>query len=293
MRKNEVPKYLFSRRYLWSSIVFVTIFSMLFMVIYTPFTGTAWFGFNSPKTALNTIVFYAVAIVLLAISKTLIAYVQKKRNIIAMPQYLLWLGGEAVVIALFYLLYTALIILPELPIEVKFGPLLLRAVFCVALILAIPYTIIILYAELQTKKEELAAAITRRHARHESADHLVNLYDYNGNLKLSVGASSLYYMESQDNYVKVYYESDGKLNNYMLRARTKAVEEMCADTPMYRCHRSYLVNITKIKLLRNERGNTFVVLDHASIRPIPVSKSYCEQFMATIEKNKEATAEEK
>lgn len=292
MMKNEVPKYLFNRKYLWSSIVFVTIFSMLFMVIYTPFTGTAWFGFNSPRTALNTIVFYAGAIVLLAISKSLMAYVQSKRNVITMPQFIVWLAVEMVVIALFYLLYTSLIILPEMPIEVAIGPLLLRTTLCVSLILAIPYTFITMYAEIQTKKEELAAALTRRHARHESADHLVNLYDYNGNLKLSVGVESLYYMESQDNYVKVYYESDGKLNNYMLRARTKAVEEMCADTPMYRCHRSYLVNISKIKLLRNERGNTFVILDNSSIRPIPVSKSYCEQFMATIEKNKAATSEE-
>ncbi|MBR2060668.1 MAG: LytTR family transcriptional regulator [Tidjanibacter sp.] len=290
--KNEVPKYLFSRRYLWSSIVFVTIFSMLFMVIYAPFTGTAWFGFETPKVALNTIVFYAGAIVLLAISKSLLAAVQKRREVILMTEYVIWLAVEMVVIALFYLLYTSLIILPEMPVEVKIGPLLLRTTLCVALILAIPYTFITMYAALQTKKEELAAALTRRHARHEAADHLVNLYDYNGNLKLSVGIDALYYMESQDNYVKVYYESDGKLNNYMLRARTKAVEEMCAQTPMHRCHRSYLVNINKIKLLRNERGNTFIVLDHNSIRPIPISKSYSEQFMEIIEKNKQKNSEE-
>lgn len=281
--KNEVPKYLFSKKYLWSSILFITIFSMLFMVIYTPFTGTAWFGFSTPRIALNTIVFYTVGIVLLAISKTLLSAVQRKREMMTMTQYVIWLAVELVVIALFYLLYTALIILPEMPVEVKIGPLLVRATLCVALILAIPYSLITMYAALQSKKEELEAALTRRHARHEAADHLVNLYDYNGNLKLSVGIDTLYYMESQDNYVKVYYESDGKLNNYMLRCRTKAVEEMCAGTPMHRCHRSYLVNTSKIKLLRNERGNTFVVLDHPSIRPIPISKSYSEAFLTKIQ----------
>ncbi len=278
MRK-EVPKFLFDKRYLWISIIFITLFSMIFMVVYTPFTGTAWFGFDNSTTAINTIIFYIGGVGILALSKALLIYTLRHATI-TKEGYVLWLVCEAILIAAFYLYFTSTFILPE---QERFLPLLIRTTICVTLILAIPYTFITLYAALQSKKEELAAALTRRHARYEESDRLINLYDYNGNLKLSVSIDSLYYMESQDNYVKVHYDSDGKLNNYMLRCRTKAVEEMCANTTMQRCHRSYIVNTAKIKLLKNERGNTFVVLDHPSIRPIPVSKTYNEQFMSAIE----------
>ncbi len=277
--RREVPKFLFDKKYLWTSIIFVTIFSMIFMVVYTPFTGTAWFGFNDPTTAYNTIIFYMGGVGILALSKALLIY-SLRHTTISTGRYITWLVCEAIMIAAFYLYFTSTFILPE---QERFLPLLLRTTLCVTLILAIPYTLITLYAALQSKKEELAAALTRRHARFEESDRLVNLYDYNGSLKLSVSIDSLYYMESQDNYVKVHYDSDGKLNNYMLRCRTKAVEEMCAGTTMQRCHRSYIVNTSKIKLLKNERGNTFVVLDHPSIRPIPVSKTYNDQFMKFIE----------
>ena len=113
---------------------------------------------------------------------------------------------------------------------------------------------------------------------------LVNLYDYNGTLKLTINSESLYYMESQDNYVKIYYENQGKLLSYMLRSRTKTIEENLAETSMVRCHRSYMVNVMKINHITKGGKARYIVLSNNDIKPIPVSKSYFKNLVEKIDK---------
>ena len=105
---------------------------------------------------------------------------------------------------------------------------------------------------------------------------LINLYDYNGALKLTINSDSLYYMESQDNYIKIFYENNGKLLSYMLRSRTKTIEENLADTSMVRCHRSYMVNIDQVKVVRREKDGAMLDLGIEGIPCIPISQTYNE-----------------
>lgn len=113
---------------------------------------------------------------------------------------------------------------------------------------------------------------------------LINLYDYNGTLKLTINSDSLYYMESQDNYIKIHYENNGKLCSYMLRSRTKTIEENLADTSVVRCQRSYLVNVMKINHIKKGGKARYIVLSHDDIKPIPVSKSYFKNLISKIDK---------
>ena len=91
-------------------------------------------------------------------------------------------------------------------------------------------------------------------------------------------------MESQDNYIKIFYENNGKLLSYMLRSRTKTIEENLADTSMVRCHRSYMVNVMKINHIRKGGKARYIVLSHDDIKPIPVSKSYFKNLISKIDK---------
>ena len=92
------------------------------------------------------------------------------------------------------------------------------------------------------------------------------------------------YMESQDNYVKIFYSNHGRLLSYMLRCRTKAIEENLAETSVVRCHRSYMVNVMKINNIRKKGKARYVVLDNSEIKPIPVSKSYFKNFIGKIDR---------
>ena len=68
-KNYEIPKFLLDRRYLLSSVLFILTFSILFMLIYTPFSMTAWFSFKDVEHIGMTIAFYIVAVSFLFISK--------------------------------------------------------------------------------------------------------------------------------------------------------------------------------------------------------------------------------
>ncbi len=57
-------------------------------------------------------------------------------------------------------------------------------------------------------------------------------------------------------------------------------ENLTKETPpLVRCHRSYIVNIDKVKILKKIKGGLVLELDAESTPDIPVSKTYYEEFM--------------
>jgi hypothetical protein len=195
----------------------------------------------------------------------------------------LWVVAEILVIALFYTHFTHAYVKP---VDYEISSIFVKALGCILMIVAIPYTILTLYAAYRDKTEELEMLQYEMSLNDEptvSYPSLVNLYDYNGTLKLTINSDSLYYMESQDNYVKIYYENQGKLLSYMLRCRTKAIEENLAETSMVRCHRSYMVNVMKINHIKKGGKARYIVLSNDQIKPIPVSKSYLKNLIEKID----------
>lgn len=281
-KNQEIPKFLLDKRYLFGSVVFVLTFSVLFMWAYTPFSNTAWFSLTNLMDLGKTVAFYTVAVAIMFISKMLMNLFQRK-VCFTYVKYIAWVVVEIVVIALFYTLFT-LVFQPDRGFDAL--NILMKALGCIMLILAIPYTILTLYAAYRDKTEELEMLQYEMSLSGESSvayPSLVNLYDYNGTLKLTINSDSLYYMESQDNYVKIYYENQGKLMSYMLRCRTKAIEENLAETSMVRCHRSYMVNVMKINHIRKGGKARYIVLSTEAIKPIPVSKSYFKNLIEKID----------
>lgn len=283
-KSREIPKFLLDKQYLFGSVVFVLTFSFVFMAVYTPFSYTVWFSLTDMRHLLLTAVFYVGALLIMSASKRLLYRVQNRVRF-TFAKYIAWLLAEVVAISLFYTLFTSVFIAPfEQPVWM----ILLKAVWCVLMIMAIPYTIQTLYAAYRAKTEELQMLQYEMSLGGEPTTvtypSLINLYDYNGTLKLTISADSLYYMESQDNYVKIFYMNHGKLMSYMLRCRTKSIEENLAETSMVRCHRSYMVNVMKINNIRKKGKARYVVLDNSDIKPIPVSKSYFKNLIGKIER---------
>ena len=108
----------------------------------------------------------------------------------------------------------------------------------------------------------------------------LTFFDNGGVLKFSVNSSDLYYIESDDNYINVWYsDKKGALKMYMLRCRLKTVEDSFRDSALMRCHRKYIVNLLRARVFRKEKDGYFIDLDSDSIGPIPVSKTYYENIM--------------
>ena len=267
----NAPKYLLHKDFLIGSVAFVVIFSLLFLLLYHPFSDTVWLSTDPEGTLLPSILFYMVGILILLGSKFLMMLYQIRRSF-TVGRLLLWLFGEFVLIALAYLLFTSHYIGAEVSFSAK---VILRTSYCVGLILAIPYAIFALIAGNLAKAEEINILKLNKEADIPSpSSPIIDFYDYTGALKISVASDSIYYIGSQDNYVEIRYELDGKLLNYLMRCRTTRLEKQLEGTSLIRCHRSFIVNIDNVSQFKRENARAFLVLSHPDAKKIPVSKSY-------------------
>lgn len=306
MARREIPKFLVSRGYISALIAFIVVFSIPFMVQYDKYSVAVWFSTSDMLKFCMTILFYVGAIVILIVSRY-VMYELQDRVEMTITRYLWWLLCECVAIALFYTIITSALF----PTEGVTTPMIaIRALLCVMAIISVPNGMISLYAAYRTKCEELEAtqyqlqrlheenvrlaAINESDTRHmavaaeitqranERAPRMVNLKDNSGTVRLTINIDSLYYLESDDNYIKVHYKHNDKIASYMLRCRTKLVEQMLQGTGMVRCHRSYIVNIAKIRFVGEEHRMHYISMDNETIKRIPVSKSYYESLMKEL-----------
>jgi len=267
-----LPKYLLQKKFMMESVIFIFAFSVVYMFLYKPFSATVWFGFATWRQALLTILFYIVAITIMVVSKFVLVVIQKRVDITA-PTYIGLVLVEFVLVSLLYILITSAFTFTDVKLT---AGLVLKTMSCVALILAIPYSFFVLYTAYRSAKDEnrMLRTLLETSSSTGRQGKILDLHDTFGNKKITIPEDSIYYIESQDNYVKIYYELEGKLVSYMLRLRTQQMEEALQGTNIHRCHRSYFVNFSKVSGLNHNSRSTSLSLSHPDLKQIPVSKTY-------------------
>ena len=277
--ENTVPKLMLQKRFMLQAVAFVALFSMLFMALYQPFSNTTWFGFNSWKQTGVTVLFYLVAVPTLIMSKLLLSGLSTIHSITT-KRFLMWHILEFLVIAIEYYLFTVCF---KLGLSRELPQLLIRIPSCVALILAIPYSIVWFYAQYKAKKEELELfKVTHKRQTMESGHRLIQFRDSMGKHKMSLSEDSIFYIESQDNYVQIFYDLEGKMSSYLLRCSTQKIEEDLEGTSIVRCRRSFLINTSKIVRYGKDKGRFTVTLDHPSGKTITVTPAYYRTVLTQL-----------
>jgi hypothetical protein len=101
----------------------------------------------------------------------------------------------------------------------------------------------------------------------------------NGKHEFSLKPESFLFIESADNYIEIFYVSDGKLKRVLQRNSLKNVEADYPENPfLLRCHRSYIVNPHHINQVISL--NKQIQLDLGFSKIIPVSQKYQDKIMA-------------
>lgn len=280
-----IPRFLLGKHQLTASVVFAALFSLIFILVSVPFTHNAWFQLGGNEAFGYTVAFFVLAVLVVVISKRALYY--RSGADMTYLEYMLWCFGEVCVIAL---LYTAFTIEGESfglieTDNVKFIPLLAQSIIITLVCLGIPYVISGLYFALEDKNNTIRLMNYSNVVSDEQLpphkEKRINLSDNNGAIKFSINSDNLYFLESDDNYIQVWYIStDGEMKQYMLRCKLKTIEESFTDSDLVRCHRKYVVNIDKVATLRFEGGGYFIDLDRKGLEPIPVSKSYEETVLS-------------
>lgn len=280
MKNPKVPDYLLGKYQLIGTVTFSVLFALVFLNIYIPFSDTAWFGLGNSVMFLMTIAFSVAAIMILIASRMLM-YRTKNLYEMTYAAYAFWCLMEIVVISAVYTKVTMDVMgsLSESPWAI-FGRTLLYAFIA----LGVPYLIAGMYFAIIDKNKTIRLmnydnVVSDEPIKPETQK--ITLFDNSGSLKLSLSPENLYYIESDDNYIKVWYtDNKGELKQYMLRCRLKTVEESFKDTGLVRCHRKYIVNIKKVKVLRKESEGYVLDLDNEEIQPLTVTKTYTDSVLS-------------
>lgn len=129
-------------------------------------------------------------------------------------------------------------------------------------------------------------AFQLRDARNaEDLDEGVRLkfYDNRHLLKFITYASSVLYIEANENYINIHYLDAGAEKKYQLRNTMKSVELISEKAGFVRVHRGYIVNPSHVKSVRKDEGGLyFADLGSNISREVPVSKRYYSNITALL-----------
>lgn len=270
---NKLPDYMFTRKFLFLTVLFIVVFSILFLQLYSPFSTTYWFTLRESHKLLGTVTMYAFSVLFLISSKVLLMDLNHRYGVGGWG-LILYSLAEVLIISV---IYTAITLLVQQS-TASLSELLPRAIFCIFLILVIPYIIAYLYGYGHGLKIQSGSSPSK-----PKGALMVSIHDTKGNIKLSLRIMDILYAVSEDNYVKIFYEQDGVVRNSMIRTTAKNIEDDL-EGQITRCHRSYLINIAKVKFFNNDRDNLYVILDQEGINPIPVSRSYRDSIATLLSK---------
>jgi len=264
---KSIPPYYVTRKNTVIQVAFTTVFAYAFIILYKPFGAGDWYNVSWWVFSLASGILVVSGMLVVLVSR-LFMFAIKRIRPISILYYALMIVGEIIFMAVMYALLERLIMKDTRPFPV----IVYFAVQNTALILLIPYLISVLFFEWQEKKmslEKLIKQISRK-------AYFISFKDEKGKLRLTLKTNDLIFLEAYDNYVIIHYVSDDKTKTYLIRNTLKHFEKDLAEFPLLRCHRSYMVNMNHVKMMKREKGTVQLLMDNKEQNAIPISKTYLE-----------------
>jgi hypothetical protein len=273
---KKLPGYLTEKGNLVTHILFTAGFSLLFLNLYTPFGALPVSEVSKPTLFLYTSGIILTGLLIVALSRIIMYLLLRRGMELVIWQYLAWVAAEIVAMALFFAFFE-IVILDD---RRSFPDLLGKSVVNTSLTLLLPYAMLWLYFSWHDNKIKLAEL--KEQPDGSGQKPLIPLRDEKGVLRLSLKRSDILYFQGSDNYVTVWYQSQSRIMKFMLRNTLRTMEDELEQEGIKRCHRSYLVNIERVKLIRREKDGLQLELDSTPPSTVPVSRTYMHEVLSAF-----------
>lgn len=251
-------------------VLFLTTYIILFLTIYRPYNLEDWYIFSGGNKTLALIILGFIGGVYYVFSQLIMKKIIKF-PLFTIKHFALWTLVEI-------LLLTVLLTIIYDDIKgfwmnmFEFFSNLKYAFFT----LVLPYSFALSILSLFKSRTEIIE-LRRSLKPEELQNTLIKFPDENGNVKVSILLHDVLYLVSTDNYVDIYYLCDGAVRKELIRNSLKKLEAFLDGQSIKRCHRSYMINVENIGMIKKSGQKLQVKLNHIA-EFIPISKSYNEQF---------------
>ncbi|MDR2802193.1 MAG: LytTR family transcriptional regulator DNA-binding domain-containing protein, partial [Prevotellaceae bacterium] len=268
MANQKIPAYIYEKKNSIRLVLFTALFALVFINMFEPFSSRHWHG-NVLSSELYLIFSSLIVLtgVLVVVISRIILYYRGRRHSVSLQTYYVWILLEIFFMSLFYTVYTL-----YFPATTEPEPLIhivKKVLMRTSLVLLLPYAVLHLYFAYKDKEKQLQLLQENALAA-APKQNTCSFYDERGDLRLSVARENLLYIEAADNYVTVWYLNKGSLAKLLLRNSLKAIEKNMAQTNVVRCHRSYMVNLEAVTLIRRQKGEIFMEFGKEHVPDIPV-----------------------
>lgn len=260
------------------------VFMLLFVVLYSPTFGypDELLRYWGEHSAFCVPIICSIEMGVLAISRLLLCLTSHRHGI-GPVNFLVWQLVEMVVVCLFCDLFLSLFF------HVGYFDYLTRILVLGVALNIFPYAFFCIAVESIAREAQLSElrqeiAMLRK-GGDQAEGGAIRFVDEKGNTKIMIGVDRIISIESAANYVTILYDDGGKLMRYSLRNTLKGIEDVCAANGLVRCHRSYFVNLSKVKLIRRTPDGVFAEIDRPGVDDIPVSKSYASELLQLFSHN--------
>ncbi len=277
-----IPAYLVSKKNSIRLVLFTAGFALLFINLYSPFDVRSWFGLDLKSQELF---FYSSLIILTGvlvavISRVILYHYNKKKIKTKLWAFLLIIALEVFFMALFFTIYESVFIKDD---NRTYFEVFKASVQNTTLVLLLPYAVLWLYFSWLDKNHRIKQLIESEEKIAYDSKSMIPFLDEKGTMRISIKMDDILYIKGADNYVTIYYNKNNGINKFLLRNTIKNLEQRFLDLPITRCHRSYMVNFEKIKVIRRERGGHILEIETNPPIEVPVSKTYIKEVFQLFE----------
>jgi hypothetical protein len=286
-RFNQAYPFNKSTNFLFKSAVYAGIFVTLFLFVFRPFGGTPegwsqWAYFQ--QSAMFGLITFLWSLINIPIVNLFPNFFNEEK----------WTSGREIAYSAFFVIGIGVCNLLYATWRYKYPitpTTILKWQFITFSISIFPIIASILYNQSKKMKQyELEAATVSSSIQNKTnqivTDNLSEKLTFSGdnqNEFLSIYPNQLIYVAAADNYVQFYYLENENTKTAILRSTLKKVSDAVVSYPnLFRCHRTYLVNLDKVqKVSGNAQGLKLHLKNTETL--IPVSRTLHEKICQLLE----------
>lgn len=271
---TKIPDFLTDKRNTTRQLIFTSGFALVFINLYSPFGVNTWYNLTEPQLFFYSSLVILAGLLIIAISRIIMYQFTKKRSL-SIGNYILWIAAEIISLSAVYVLLQQIFISRTEDILSSYK----ESLKITTLVLLLPYTLSYLYFSWLEKNRKLEQLSQLKNSEKPFIPPFIPFKDERGELRFSIKTEDLLYLEAADNYVIIYYMDGKAIGKFMIRNSLKNFEKVLSDFGVIRCHRSYMVNFARVKIIKKEKDGLVLEIDAIDHKNLPVSDTYVKDVM--------------